>query len=638
MSGTRDLGGYDLFLEFDSTKVGLLLQEGEDGKKAWWPGVAPLLTQQINTGSFSYQQIPSEVEVPVPFESWRLGIPHVFNDHAAAGIGTLANLEFPGYYYSHGIDASNVGCLLLSPLGNNIPESDDTAIAGAPARFIDSTLGFFVLAGQYIYEVDTGTLKWTEVDDASSDGENYIDIVEMNGVLYATRGDGADYKFSTDGTTWQAFTDSDNNFKFFTVRGQNTGNSILWGIKENGNVRNTTNGQNGGAAWSGADTVGHTSETVNGLVTANDDLYIFKKEGIYRYTGSSAEDVWTGAKQMLHSQNGVNPFVWVDGLCYAPYGNGLLQYAPIGDTLSGVDLQFIFPEHPSEEINGDITAIGGDSHWLYVAVKNAAGNTYILKGNPYRNGGHGEWHTFLYLGANDCNALIVASATSVHSANPTLIIGYGTGAYYYILPRQNLRPDQDSNCTFDTGASNKLVGTWHEVGAEAYKKWLNNGQVIGDNVTAGRPIGLKYEIDNSGSEVAILSATSDGDTLTAVTGDIQFNKIRPIITMETNDSGQTPCAEGIIFNTTPNPPRKRMWSFEVVVGDDLELRGGGRSRLSGRDLEQFLFNALEKRCTLYDRRGRTFTVRVVDVRGVGINETDAADISGTQVRAAEIST
>jgi hypothetical protein len=638
VSGTRDLGGYDLFLEFDSNKVGLLLSEDEGGNKKWWPGVAPLLAQQINTGSFSYQQIPSEIEVPVPFEHWNLGSTFEGNHHKQEGIGTPSNLEFPAYFYSRGIDASYAGCLLLSPLGVNIPESDDTAIAGTPVRYIDSTLGFFVLAGQYIYEVDAGTKKWTERDNASSDGANYTDVVEMNGVLYAARGDSFDYKTSTDGVTWAAFTDSDNNFKYFTVRGQNTGGAVLWGIKGNGNIRNTTNGQNAGTAWSGSDTVGHTSETVNGMVTANDDIYVYKKEGIYRYTGSSAEDVWVGARQMLDSQNGVNPFVWQDGRVYAPYGNSLLQYAPVGDTLSGVELRFIFPAHPNEEVNGTITAIAGDSSWLYVAVKNAAGNTYILKGNPYKNGDHGEWHTFLYLGANDCNALSVAAPGSVVTSNPTLVVGYGTGAYYYILPRHHLRPDQDSNCTFDTGASNKLVGAWHDVGAEGFKKWLNNGQVIGNNLTAGRPIGLKYEIDGSGSEVSILSATSDGDTLAVVSGDVQFNKVRPVITLSTNDSGQTPCVEGVVLNTTPNPPRKRMWSFEVKIGDDLEMRGGGRSRLSGRDLEQFLFNALTKRCTLYDRRGRTFTVRVIDVRGVGASETDAADISGTQVRAAEVST
>ena len=59
-----DVGTYDIFLDYSSNKMGFILGKDEQGNKRWWPGLAPVLAQQINTGAFSYEQIPSEIDVP----------------------------------------------------------------------------------------------------------------------------------------------------------------------------------------------------------------------------------------------------------------------------------------------------------------------------------------------------------------------------------------------------------------------------------------------------------------------------------------------------------------------------------------------------------------------------------------------
>lgn len=627
----RDLGTFDLYLDYSSNKVGLILNRDEGGNLRWWPGTAPLSAPQRHTGTFSYEQGLNDIDTPVPFE--------VFN---SAGIIDGGDGPFTGYHFSQGVDASYRTRLYVSPLQNAHLENDQSAIAAAPSKFYRSSLGVFMLAGAYIYEFDTGNDEWIERDDASGDGASYIDIIEMDGTLVATRGAGQDYKYSTNGTSWAAFTDSatGDNPEYLAVRGVASSQAIMWQVASNGLLLNSNDPKNGGSAWGGGDAVGHTSETVNGMVEANDDMYIFTTGGFYRYTGSAQEDVWLGGRHMYRSDNGKQPFVWVDGRIYVIYGDGILQYSPNGDNLNGVELDFVFPPkfmEGNEEVNGTVTAIAGDSFWLYVALKNAAGRTYIMRGNPYGNGGIGEWHTWAYLGANDCNALMVAGPGDVHDNNPTLLFGVATAGSSFILTRPNLRPEDDSNYRFDT-ATGKIVVSYTDVGARAFAKFLNAGRVVVENSTAGRPVVLKYEIDESGSEVTIVTATSNGESNANISTDVQFQRIRPIFTLDTNDNTSAPVCLGGIFNTTPNPPRKRIWDFEVVVGDNLQASTGQRTRLSGKDLESFLFGALEQRATLYDRRGRSFTVRVLDIRGVGAEPSQVNDTEAVRMLLGEIGT
>ena len=621
-----DIGAYDIFLEYNGEKIGFILGKGEGGAVNYWPGLAPTLAQQINTGAFSYEQIPSEIDVPVPSERWQ-----------TCGVTDSETTPLESYHYSQHIDASHGTRLYLSPERQAVVEDDESAIAAAPVKFLDSTLGFFIIAGAYIYEYNSG--QWTERDDASGDGENYTDIVEMDGVLYACRGQGADYKYSTNGTSWNAFTDTDNNFDRFTVRGVSSGEAVLWGIKADGTIKNTTNGANSGVAWSSGDALGHTSEVLGGAVTANDDIYVTKDSGIYRYTGSATEDVWLGGNQMKRSTNGSYPYVWYDLKVYVPYGDRLLAFDPAAT--DSVELDFVFPSRAmgsSSELNGQITAIDGNSEWLFVALKNSAGNTYILKGNPYKNAGLGEWHTFLYLGANDCNALKVVGPGVIAANNPSLVIGYGTAASYYILERQGLKPEDDANYRFDTTIEAKLVGSWKSIGAQAFNKFLNAGRIVSENTSTARKISLKYEVDSAlGTESNIVTATSAGSTAANIETVVEFNRIRTIIAMETGANTSGPVGVGFIFNTTPNPPRKRTWSFEVVVGDLLEANGGVRSRYVGKDLEEFLFSGLTERVTFYDRRGRTFTVKILDLRTVQTAPTEpGGDTEAVRINQGEV--
>lgn len=597
----RDLGSYDLFLEYSGRKVGLILAKDEAGNIIYSPALAPNLQPQFRTGSFGYEQTPSEIDIPLAWEDFSLGCGFEDDPNESPAAGPR------GYSHSRGIDASERTRLYLSPERQSLSAGIDQA----PTKFyFSSSLGFYALAGTSIYYWTGGNFE--EKNDASADAVNYVDIIEMDGVLYASRGGSADYKYSTDGATWTAFTDSDNNFSYWATRGSSSADAVLWGIKSDGTMKNTTNGQNSGVAWSAATSAGHTSETTTGFVSISDNLYAFKREGIYAYT----DDLWLGGALMNVTTNGKQPYVWGDQKVYVPYGNRLHQFDPVAVTIAPVFPSLAMAGH--SEVNGQITAVCGDSRWLYLALKNASGNTYIIKGNPYANDGAGEWHTFIYLGANDCNAMVVAppSALAPSITNPTLVIGYGTAASYYILPRSGRRPEDDGEINFDT-ALGTLYTSYTGFGAMGFNKFLNSGRIVGSGLSTTEKIELYYQVDG-GVPVSILTATTSGVTSQNILTEVEYLRARAVIEMQTGSNGSTPVGYAAALHATPNPPRKRTWSFLVKVADDLNIRGGSRSRYSGRDLEQFLFGSVTKRCRLYDRRGSSFIVRVLDVKGVGI--------------------
>ncbi|MEE8385765.1 MAG: hypothetical protein V3S01_07600, partial [Dehalococcoidia bacterium] len=429
MPNPRELGTYDLFLEYDGLKYGLILHRDEGGNPAWFPGLAPDLQPQFGTGGYGYELTPSQIDIPLSWQDFGKGAG--FQDDP----DETPNANSRAYSYSRCVDASERGRVYLGPLQNDLA---GVAACDNPEKFWHfSEGGIFLIAGNAIYEYVAACDTWTS-RQATADG-NAIDITEFNGVMYVSQAGGA-YYYSTCGTTWVKSTLSSATPRpaYWATR-----DDVLWYVNATGGVANTTNGINCGVAWSAEDSVGHSSEAVRGLKELDGDLYVFKCEGIYRYTGSSTEDVWLGGATYRRTTNGFQPYVWVDGNTYVPYHDRLMRFRH-GDA----QLDFVFPTrdmrgHP--ELNGQISAIAGDGNWLYIMVQNSAGNTYLMRGNPYRRDGIGEWHTYAYLGACVSEAMIITGPTTdfEQTSNPHIIYqkGSGSGAdtAHIILPRSGLR-------------------------------------------------------------------------------------------------------------------------------------------------------------------------------------------------------
>lgn len=596
------MSGYDFLLTIDGVEYGFMVAE-EDGIEQWGDGLAPFITPQFRTDPYGYDHTPPEIEVPVVAEDWSGGAGY---EQIQAGNNTQTNI----YNYSRGIDASHNERLFASPQRQTMLESDGTAIAAQPTKFLKTSDGFFMIAGAYIYEWDISSQTWVQRDDASADGVDYKDIADLDGTIYVSRGTGADYKYSTDGVTFTAFTDADENADYFTTRGNSSDIAALWKVLTN-LIKNTTNGTNGGVSWSGADEVGNTSETVTGLITVDNDIYIFKKEGIYVYDGTNTQDVWKTT--YADTYDGTNPFSWVDGNIYVPYAGSLISFNP--RATEDLAMRVVFPVKfmDSSEILGQITAVHGDNNNLFLAVKNFAGNTYIMKGRP-----DGGWHTLAYLGANDCLALYVAPPGLVHSTNPTLVFGYGsTAANYFILPRGNFHPGNDPRCKFDS-ATGTIYGPWVNFGAKTYNKFLNRASVLGNNLSASSTFTLKYELDRSGTETTIVTATSNGTTDTETSTEVEFNQLR-YIGSAVVDPSYTYGIDAVAFFATLNPLRKRVWNPVVAISDSLYLLGGVYDTQAPNVdlLREVLYQAARKRITMTDKDGHTHTVRLLGIESTG---------------------
>ena len=591
---------FDFTLTIDGSDYGFFVAE-DNGIEQWGDGLAPFITPQFRTDPYGYDHTPPEIEVPVVAEDWSGGAGY-------EQISSLKDTQINVYNYSRGMDLSHIDRIFASPQRTIMLESDGTAIAGQPNKFLQTSLGFFMLAGQYIYEWDVSSQTWVQRNDASADATDFKDMAELDATLYASRGSLFDYKYSTDGITWTAFTAEDENADYFSTRGNSSDIAALWKVLSN-LIRNSATPTTTG--WSGADEVGHTSENVTGMVTVDNDIYIFKKQGIYVYDGTSSQDLWKTT--YADTYDGKNPFVWVNGSIYVPYAGSLIAFDPRATESLTLRPVFPLPGMDSQEILGQITAVTGDMQNLYIAVKNFSGNTYILKGKPGV-----AWHTYAYLGANDCLTMSAVAPGVVHATNPALVFGYGsTATNYFVLPRGGFHPGNDPNCKFDTTTSS-LYGPWINFGAKTYNKFLNRASVLGDDLSASSVFTLKYEKDRSGTETTIVTATSNGNTEAETSSEVEFNTLRYVATGVV-DASYSFGIDSIAFFATLNPPRKRIWSPVVTLSDTLYAQGGVLTSTtpSAANLRELIYGAATKRLTMTDRDGHTHTVRLLGLESAG---------------------
>ena len=591
-----------------------MLATDADGSLQLNEGVAPMVAPQFRTSGFGYEHVPPEIEVIENFERFDAG----------AGFDR-ADGDNTRYHFSRGVDLSWEDIAIVELEKRTLLESDGTAIAAQPSGFFLSSLGLHMRAGAYIYEWDLTTTSWIVRRDSSAtfSGAVYTDMKELDGVLVAARGASADYDTSTDGVTFTAFTAEDENIDVMTNRGNSSDVAALWKVKTNV-IKVSTDPTIAG--WTGSDEIGHTGETIRSALTVDNDLYLFKKEGIYFYDGTNVQDLWKS--QYLDDNNGKGAFLWGDKAMYVPYGRRLFRYDPNSNAAANLLPVFPTAEMDCHEIRGDITAVGGSETHLFIAVKTLAGNTYILKGRPKAAGW--AWHTVHYLGANDCNALAFIGPGTMHATNPCLVFGYGaTGSKYVVYPRQNNHPYEDSAVTFET-AEGVVYGPYVSNGTKTFPKFLNRGAVLGHGLSAGRYATLKYETDRSGTETTLVSAVGDSLTEADETSEVSYHQMRYALYMATGDEGVTPQVDAWVFGSTLNPPRKLTWSPVVILSKEALFREGAEteSQPAPDVLKRILFAALTKRVTLTDRtgfNGLDFRVRLLDIEQVALQPRDYGD-------------
>tara|TARA_R110002020_G_C16292619_1_gene772539 strand:+ start:138 stop:2327 length:2190 start_codon:yes stop_codon:yes gene_type:complete len=704
MAKSSNRGTYDVFFEVDGDKIGFNLASGENDVVGYATGLAPAIAPRVDNQAFTFSSVPPEIKVPITFEDWSGGIGY-----------PIAGTNQPNVYnYGIRVDGSTPG--MLSRVGttkyyrrSTYPTNgfgDQDWMPPGFGRVKYTSQGTFLLAGNiYKWNGTSWDLSWEENPATSGAPKELLplDIIEFNGYVFVTLVDywgigttartSTNYVYTNDGgATWTTASGggvAERDFLYFAVKGQTSGNPILYGVDAGGELRNNTTGI---AVWSAAIQVGETTETITGLLEHNDTLYVFKTNGIYKLNtaGTGTEDVWIGAKDIDNETNGSTPVLFRDGNIYCTYDGYLIQFNPSTNTLVR-----IFPVQANEFYSGQINAITTDGEWLYLAfqVDWSYGATYtedtsvyysnqytqILKGNPNVGGFHP-------IGVNGYGNLRNISAVppgSTGGVNPELhrlvavnrVFPASVPSYrnfniwngYLTLPRSGEDFSTDPNVSDNAlGYVSYVWGPWVDLNAINIDKYIASAQAIVDNASAGSYWNLYWQFDygihdrvtgalgggeefinlNTGSPYTdfywtldnpITSRTNDANIMSGASLE-RWRSIRYVLEGY-NESGTSENAShprSVSMEAAVLPERIRTWSMQVEVSDGLQLRGGGKQRDGYIRQRNFLFDSPAKQMTYYDRDGQNYVVKIQDIQSVGTRRGQESDYEVYSISLSEL--
>ncbi len=418
----------------------------------------------------------------------------------------------------------------------------------------------------------------------------------------------------------------------WAMRGQSSGAPVLWAIDNNGSIRNATL-VNTPSNWSGADAIQMGQRHANqlGLEVLDNTFYLVHRGGITSYDGSTVNTVLVSPFADPPS-NTARPVVAFENKLFLTFGNALLSLDP-----AGTSLEKVWPRGPQEgnaELNGTITAMAVNEKYVWFALKNSAGNTYLMEidhGQTLTVGTDTIYpaHTIAYRGANDITAMayLKADPNALSTTNPTIAVTDGSMVGFYILPKPGLRPEDDPACRFDTAADRIAVGSYVNFRAQAFPKWLTRGDIEAITTTT-ETVKLQYQLPAASAvDIAIADTVQSGHTTAVLAPPPSFTRARYVLLMNTSADTKTPVLNGAVLHAAPNAPRDRGFIFTVHLQDKQETNAiGVTSRWKAADLYEFLFNAVNQLVTLRDMYGTTFTTKVLDIQPVSVSYDSAGAV------------
>lgn len=249
--------------------------------------------------------------------------------------------------------------------------------------------------------------------------------------------------------------------------------------------------------WSYKYDIGDPGKAITSLTELANLLYVGKRDGLYvlDMTGLG-QRVTPELAAYTHADNCVNMSPW-HGSLWVPHLRGLLNYRSLG--AQGFLVTPATPGGPVDEgnpVHGQITAMAGDDEWLYAALYNADGDTYILAG---REAGQAErpfvdgpliWHPLAKIESVKCEAMHISGLYT----NPRLYFGLDDDVGYIILPRAGGNPINDPNCRYTLTGSIYLPS--HSWASPATTKIWKSISIQGDKISSARYIDVYYRIDD----------------------------------------------------------------------------------------------------------------------------------------------
>ena len=692
MSKASNRGTYDVFFEVDGDKIGYNLHSGEGDSVGYSTGLAPAIAPRVDNQAFTFSSVPPEIKVPITFEDW------------SGGAGNpIANTNQPVVYnYGIRVDGSTPGKLSRVPTtsyyyASGLSLGDQDWIPTGFGRVKHTSQGTFLLAGD-IYKWNPAINEWALSYTTGTGGTANrkdalpLDIIEFNGYIFITLVDfwgvsiaartSNDYVYTNDGgVTWTLASVAgivERDFLYFAVKGQTSGNPVLYAVDASGELRTNLTGI---AAWSSAYQVGESTETVTGLIENLDTLYIFKTSGIYKLNaaGTGTEDVWIGAKEVNNLTNGNSPVLFRDGTIYCTFDGYLVQFNPETNSLAQ-----IFPVQANDFYSGQINSIATDGEWLYIAfeVDWSYGATYVSGDNTYNSNYYshilkgdpniGGFHPIGVSTYGNLRNLSVTPVGSTHGENQQLhrmvainrvsnVVNPSSRRGniwdgYLTLPRPGEDFSTDTNISDNViGLSSYIWGPWVDLSAVNIDKYIASVQAIVDNASWGSFWDLYWQFDygvydrvlgaggggqqwvnlNTGSPYTdfywtlkepVTTRTNDASIMSGATLG-RWRSVRYVLegVNQSATSANASQPRSISMEAAVLPERVKLWNLQVLVSDDLELRGGGKQRDGAIRQRNFLFDSPAKQMTFYDRDGQNYVVKIQDIQSLGTQRGQSSD-------------
>lgn len=428
---------YDVYLEADGVSRGFLISNSKNtGNKQYTVSLAPTFApqQRLNTANL-YEGQPPEVTVTSASEQWTTGA-GVFDASASSA---SAGIRLYAYDYSRGVDLSDEHRAYLSPKRNLSDVHNEDTFNGHAIRFIATSFGTFCITENEIYRWSVTDEHWNSVNTLGS----YLPgALEHDGYLYVPRSGTNAYIYSNDGVNWTESTRSSND-KYATAfcnRGDNGETSATYNVivRLRGNaVSASTDGLNSGSAWSTEDQIGPTNETSKAITPDTNNVIIWKREGVYTFDFQNVDNFYTSSYNDVGNADYV--FQWVDGLFYANYGTSVFQF-----DFTNSSIVRVYPTQymDSPELRGQVVGITGDDQFLYIAIKNSDGRTYMMKGKP-----GGAFHSYAVFNIYEHESLPAGSGSNDASI----------GTVAWSDPSYITTPDSQYATTASAGTSEWLV-------------------------------------------------------------------------------------------------------------------------------------------------------------------------------------
>ncbi len=342
----------------------------------------------------------------------------------------------------------------------------------------------------------------------------------------------------------------------------------------------------GGAAstWTPGAAVGDGMFAARSLHALGGGVQVVKDDGLFT-RGRAASSGDLAQTQRWPSAAATDPILggaaeW-RGSLWLPAPPGFARWRAGTLTLVG-------PEQGSENdspLRGRVTACAGDDHFMYAALQDGAGRSYLLAFDPER----GSWHPLADLGRGTCRHLWVSD---LPGPNPRLYVGVGRRAASLVLPRESANPLHDPNCRYAARADLHLPRFQADFAAQA-KAYLAVA-LTGERLSPSTPVDAAYRLADGEAFTALGRVAASGQRLEFGAGASgEFIDLR--LSLASGDPAATPVVRSAALAYALRPEFKRVFEFQARVADGQTLNDGRLDARPGRAVKRAIAAAAAAR-------------------------------------------